>query len=173
MQFGFALRDAHQNRWNALSLFEVKADHNNSQPASPTRSTVGIFSTTANYQVSAPFTLSARYAAKWTISNDSILTSSALTQLVGGRATWDITRKMDFGIAASSTYSAGFATRQYGMGVETGYQVVGNLWFSTGYNLVGFRNADLTGEDVTRKGAFIRLRFKFDESIFTPKPRIR
>jgi uncharacterized repeat protein (TIGR01451 family) len=173
MQFGFALRDAQQNRWNALSLFEVKADHNNSQPASPTRSTVGIFSTTANYQVSAPFTLSARYAAKWTISNDSVLTSSALTQLVGGRATWDITRKLDFGIAASSTYSAGFATRQYGMGFETGYQVVGNLWFSTGYNLVGFRNADMTGEDVTRKGAFIRLRFKFDESIFTPKPKIR
>ncbi len=169
MQFGFALRDAERNRWNALSLFEVKADHNSTQPASPARSTVGIFSTTANYQVSAPFTLSARYAAKWTISNDSILTSSALTQLAGGRATWDITRKLDFGIAASSTYSAGFATRQYGMGFETGYQLVGNLWISTGYNLVGFRNADLAGEDITRRGAFIRLRFKFDESIFAPK----
>ncbi|HET6840590.1 MAG TPA: hypothetical protein VFK06_02740 [Candidatus Angelobacter sp.] len=172
-QFGFALRDSATNRWNALSLFEVKADHDNSQPAAPTRSTIGIFSTTANYQIAAPLTLSGRYAAKWTISNDSILASSALTQLAGGRATWDLTKKMDFGVAASTTYSAGFATRQYGMGVETGYQIMGNLWFSTGYNLVGFRNPDLTGEDITRKGAFIRLRFKFDESIFSPRERTR
>ncbi|HWX55764.1 MAG TPA: hypothetical protein VN176_14345 [Verrucomicrobiae bacterium] len=171
MQFGFALRDAQMNRWNALSLFEVKADNDNATPASPTKSTIGIFSTTANYQVSAPLTFSARYAAKWSLANGDAIASSAVTQLVGGRAMWDVTRKWDFGVASSTTYSSGFASRQYAMGFETGYQVVGNLWVSSGYNLVGFSNADLTGEDVTRKGPFIRLRFKFDERIFSPREK--
>ena len=133
------------------------------------RSTVGIFATTANYQISAPLTLSGRYAAKWSVSGDSLLSSSANTQLVGGRATWDIGRKWDFGVAASTTYSLGFSSQQYGMGAEFGYQLFPNMWISTGYNLLGFRNPDLTGEDITRKGAFIRLRFKFDENIFAPR----
>lgn len=169
LQAGFALRDTERNRWNALSLFEIKADHDNSQPLTPLRTTVGIFATTANYQISAPFTLSGRYAAKWSISGDSILSSSANTQLLGGRATWDLTRKWDFGVAASTTYSLGVSSRQYGLGAEVGYQLFGNLWLSTGYNLAGFRNPDLTGEDITRKGAFIRMRFKFDENIFAPR----
>ncbi len=173
MQTGFALRDAARNRWNALSLFEVKVDNGNLTPAAPTKSTIGIFSTTANYQVSAPLTFSTRYAAKWSLSNDTALSSSTTTQLVGGRVTWDVTRKCDFGVATSTTYSQGFAAQQYGMGFETGYQLVGNLWISTGYNLIGYSNADLTGEDVTRRGTFIRLRFKFDDSIFTPKPKIK
>jgi len=73
------------------------------------------------------------------------------------------------GVAASTTYSLGFSSQQYGMGAEFGYQLFPNMWISTGYNLLGFRNPDLTGEDITRKGAFIRLRFKFDENIFAPR----
>jgi hypothetical protein len=72
-------------------------------------------------------------------------------------------------VAASQLSSLGMASRQYGLGFETGYQIIGNLWLSTGYNFVGFVAADLAGEDVTRRGAFIRMRFKFDESIFKPK----
>lgn len=171
LQFGFALRDAARNRWNALNLFEVKADHDDSQPLAPVRSTTGIFSTTANYQVSAPVTLSGRYAAKWSIANDSNLASSAIMQMVGGRATWDMTRRWDLGFAASTKYSLGFNSQQYGMGFETGYRILANMWLSTGYNVVGFRDNDLTGEDVTRRGPFVRMRFKFDESVFAPKAR--
>ncbi len=168
-QVGFALRDSKKNRWNALSLFEVKVDNDNSTPAAPLHSTVGIFSTTANYQLTAPLTLSARYAAEMSLSSDSALASSAITQLMGARATWDLTRKWDIGVAASTTNSFGFSARQFGMGGETGYQVIGNLWVSAGYNVVGFKSPDLAGEDVTRKGTFIRLRFKFDENIFGHK----
>jgi hypothetical protein len=57
------------------------------------------------------------------------------------------------------------------MGFETGYKLVQNLWISTGYNLLGFRNPDLRGEDVTRRGAFIRMRFKFDENVFSPRKK--
>jgi uncharacterized repeat protein (TIGR01451 family) len=168
-QLGFALRDYEKNRWNALSMFEFKDDRDGSQPLTPVHSRIGIFSTSANYQVSAPCTLAGRYAIKWDVAGDSGISSTATTQLAGGRATWDLTRRWDIGVAASTIYSLGFSSRQYGMGLETGYRVIGNLWLSTGYNLVGFRDADLAGEDVTRRGTFVRIRFKFDENVFTPK----
>jgi len=38
-----------------------------------------------------------------------------------------------------------------------------------GYNVTGFKDDDLTGENVTRRGAFVRMRFKFDENTFAPK----
>ncbi len=84
---------------------------------------------------------------------------------------WDLTKKWDMGVAASTTYSVGYASKQYGMGFETGYRLISNLWISTGYNVIGYQNADLTGEDVTRRGAFIRMRFKFDENIFAPREK--
>jgi hypothetical protein len=94
-------------------------------------------------------------------------------QMLGGRATWDVTRRWDLGFAASTKYSLGFNSKQYGLGFETGYRVFANMWLSTGYNIVGFRDNDLTGEDITRRGAFVRMRFKFDESIFAPKAGLR
>src|SRR5215471_4867366 len=175
LQFGFALRDTERNRWNGLSMFEFKDDLDNSQPATPVHQKLGILATTANYQVAAPFTLSARYAVKWNVAGSSAgvtgLTSSAATELVGGRATWDVSRKWDFGVAASNLHGVGLSSSQYGMGAETGYQLIGNMWLSVGYNLMGFRDGDLAGEDVTRRGVFVRMRFKFDESIFTPKTK--
>jgi len=172
-QLGFALRDNVKNRWNALSMFEFKDDRDGSQPATPLHTRIGIFASSANYQVSAPFTLSSRYAIKWNVAGDNGISSTATTQLAGGRATWDLNRKWDIGVATSTIYSMGFSSRQYGMGFETGYRLIGNMWISTGYNLVGFHDADLAGEDVTRRGAFLRMRFKFDENIFSPKKEIK
>ena len=137
------------------------------------RSRASIFSATANYQVSAPFTLSGRYAAKWNVASDNVLSSSATTQMAAGRAMWDLTRRWDFGVSAGSIYNMKLGSRQYGLGAETGYRIMSNVWLSAGYNLAGFKDDDLTGEDITRRGAFIRMRFKFDENIFAPRDKSR
>jgi hypothetical protein len=171
-QLGFALRDNIRSRWNALSMFEFKDDRDGSQ-ATPLHSRIGIFSSTANYQVRAPFTLSGRYAIKWNVAGDNGISSTATTQLAAGRATWDLTRKWDIGVVTSAICSLNCSSRQYGMGFETGYRLIGNMWLSTGYNLAGFHDADLTGEDITRRGAFLRMRFKFDENIFSPKKEVK
>src|SRR5438874_10700898 len=46
------------------------------------------------------------FRSKWNVAGSSSaingLSSSALTQLAGGRATWDLTKKLDFGVAVSS-----------------------------------------------------------------------
>jgi hypothetical protein len=173
LQTGFALRDFERNRWNALAMMEFKNDNDNSQPTNPVKTTVGIFSTTANYQITAPFTVSARYAAEWNLDTSSGLSSSATTQLLGARGTWDLGKRWDVGLSASTLYSLSANSRQYGFGPEIGYRLIANMWVSSGYNVTGFRNDDLTGENVTRRGAFVRMRFKFDENIFAPKGESR
>ena len=57
-------------------------------------------------------------------------------------------------------------SRQYGLGLELGYLVTANLWVSAGYNFFGYRDEDLAGADYTTKGPYVRLRFKFDETVF-------
>jgi hypothetical protein len=169
LQAGFALRDFERNRWNALAMMELKSDSDNSQPTNALKTKVGIFSTAANYQITAPFTLSGRYAAKWNLDTNTGLASSAVTQLLGARGTWDLGKRWDFGVSTSTLYSMGANSRQYGLGAEIGYRLISNMWVSTGYNISGFRDDDLTGENVTRRGAFVRMRFKFDENIFGPR----
>jgi hypothetical protein len=48
-----------------------------------------------------------------------------------------------------------------------GYLVATNLWLSTGYNILGFKDKDLSGEEYTAQGVYFRLRFKFDEDLFS------
>jgi len=40
-----------------------------------------------------------------------------------------------------------------------------NLWLSAGYNYFGFYDKDLSGQDYTNPGYFMRMRFKFDEHL--------
>ena len=56
-------------------------------------------------------------------------------------------------------------SRHYGVGLELGYLVTTNLWVSAGYNFFGYRDADLAGADYTARGAYVRMRYKFDESL--------
>ena len=44
-----------------------------------------------------------------------------------------------------------------------------NLWLSGGYNVFGFTDKDLSPEEYTSHGAYMRLRFKFDENLFSWK----
>ncbi|HEY0564902.1 MAG TPA: hypothetical protein VGC88_04915, partial [Terriglobales bacterium] len=167
VQAGFAVRDFTENRWNAISMLEVRTDNDSTQPLTPVNNKSAIASIAANYQITAPATVSGRYAVKWSLDGQDGLTTSAATHLAGIRLTHDIGQRFDAGIAANTMFSPAMATRQNGYGAEVGTRVIQNLWFSVGYNLSGFRSDDLSGEDVTRRGAFVRLRFKFDESIFS------
>jgi len=85
--------------------------------------------------------------------------------LVSGRMLYDLNERWDAGITGSILFTEGFESRQYGLGVEAGYRVNRNLWLSAGYNFFGFEDEDLGGDD-TNPGAYVRMRFKFDEDLF-------
>jgi hypothetical protein len=45
--------------------------------------------------------------------------------------------------------------------------VATNLWLTGGYNIFGFRDKDLAAEEYTAQGVYFRIRFKFDEDLFS------
>ena len=110
--------------------------------------------------------MSARYSTKF-VDEDSLgIATKSSGHLVSGRITYDITSKWDIGLVGSLHGDGGFGNRKLGLGLEAGYLLQENLWLSAGFNLFGFKDKDLAGQDYTDKGFYLRLRYKFDESLF-------
>ena len=86
---------------------------------------------------------------------------------MSGRIVYDLTENWDLGLMAAAQFGQRGA-RQTALGIGVGYQLQQNLWLSVGYNRTGFAaDRDLVGYEYTRSGAYIRLRFKFDEDLFS------
>jgi uncharacterized repeat protein (TIGR01451 family) len=165
LQAGVAYRDTSADVWNVLALLEQRYETDHTQPLDTLKQITEIASLSANAQLSARMVITIRAAAKWVCDDSNDLRSNAATQLVSARVTYDLTKKWDAGAIVSSLLTDGFHTRQTGFGVEAGYNVAANLWLSAGVNLFGYREAVLTGNDYSSRGIYLRLRFKFDESL--------
>jgi hypothetical protein len=170
MQAGLAWRDTEQNRWNALARVEHRLEQDDQSVGVSLKSASTIVSMHADWQLSRPFMVSGRYAAKWTTDKSNGLSSKYRAQVVGGRGTWEFAPRWDVSLVASSLFGDSTASRQYGLGIEVGYLLATNLWVSAGYNVVGYRDSDLAGADYTAKGPFVRLRYKFDEALVEGAP---
>lgn len=168
MQAGLAWRDTATNRWNALGRVEHRLEQDDTQAGIQLKSSTTLLSLHADWQLSRPFLVSGRYAAKWTTDKSNGLATKYRAQVVGGRATWEFAPRWDLGFVTSLVVGDGTGTRQYGMGLELGYLVTTNLWVSAGYNFFGYRDADLAGADYTARGPYVRLRYKFDETALEP-----
>ncbi len=165
-QSGLAYRPVDTNVWNALGRIEYKRDQDSTLGAGLDRDASSwIASTHLNLQPSHHWLMSGRYAAKWLTDRSGGLESRSLTQLVGARSTWDMTERLDLGLQAYRMWGNG--ATETAVGVEAGYLVWKNLWLSVGYNVKGFSAADMAGEAYTQRGAYLRLRFKFDENTFS------
>lgn len=174
-QVGVAYRDTDTNRVNALGKIEFKLEDDESAlpsavvgtPAGASRREVVIVSTHADWHPSRPWWLTGRVAAKSvaeTFSGQVVPRYSAY--LLSGRVVYDVTERWDLGVLVAGLFSPQGNARQTALGIEVGYLVKTNLWLSGGFNLTGFSDRDLTGSEYTQHGAFIRLRFKFDEDLF-------
>ena len=170
-QVGVAYRDTDTNRVNALAKLEFKTERdasNTTTGALNTRATV--LSTHADYHPTRPWWMTGRVAAKWQTDRfEGGVTDSFRAQLLAGRLVYDVTENWDVGALAAVQLGQGGA-RQQAFGLEAGYLVRQNVWLSIGFNVSGFRgDADLTGYEYTQRGAYLRLRFKFDEDLFGAK----
>lgn len=171
LQLGVAYRDTDADTWNVLARVEHRAESDTTQPAVALKRTVEMLSLHANWQPLRPFTFSGRYAAKWVNEGSNGFRSSNNTQLLAGRAIWEFAPRMDVSVNVSTLLGRGAAANQNGLGVEVGFMVMENLWLSGGFNLFGYNDKDLTAGEYTNKGAFVRLRYKFDEDIFRKKSK--
>jgi hypothetical protein len=166
MQAGLAWRDINDHDWNALSKFEHRRESDTTGAVNLKR-VMDIVSLHANYQSDSDWQASGHYAAKWLTDESMGLNSRSNTHLASGRVMWDLNERWDVGVLGSVMGDRGFKSIRYGIGAEVGYLLQENLWVSVGYNLFGFKDIDLIGQNATDKGVFVRLRFKFDEDLFT------
>jgi hypothetical protein len=168
-QIGAAWRPVDHNRWNSLARYEYKIVNDKLAVNSDDYRT-HIVSLHGDYHPSRPWWFNGRVAAKRT--TDKTLPAGQRTysaMLLGGRMTYDISENWDVGLMTSMMYSPQGSAKQWAQGIEAGYLIRQNLWLSAGYNWVGFSDKELTGSDYTNKGAYLRLRFKFDGSLFQGK----
>lgn len=169
-QSGVSYRPVETDVWNALGRIEYKRNKDSTLGAGLNRDESSwIGSAHLNVQPSHHWLVNGRYAAKWGRDRSSGIESSSFTQLLGGRSTWDVTDRLDLGLQAYRMWGNGSA--ENAVGIEAGYLVWKNLWLSVGYNVKGFSAPDLASNAYTQRGAYLRLRFKFDETLFESSAR--
>lgn len=160
LQLGVAHRDSDANRTNLLARYEFKTEQGVELGLDRT---VHIVSTHADRQFGADTVLRGQYAVKFAQEAVDDLRMNHTTQLVGARVTRDLDSRWDAGLHVRTLISEG---TQFGAGVELGRVLKDDLWLSLGWNAIGFRDDDLADSEYTRRGVYVRLRFKFDETSF-------
>lgn len=175
-QIGAAYRDTDTNKVNALMRYEYKYERDDSGlqqgtaiQTTPSHRRVHLLSSHADYHPTRPWWLTGRLAAKWVNDPLDNVNSRYSAWLVSGRAVYDITERWDLGVMTSYMGSPYGSSKQWAQGFEVGYLIRQNLWLSAGFNWTGFSDRDLTGTDYTQRGAYLRLRFKFDEDLLERK----
>ena len=83
-----------------------------------------------------------------------------------GRVLKDFGRVWDAGVSASMLMGRTTAERQFGLGAEIGRQLPAGTWLSLGFNRFGYRDDELTADEWTRTGGYLRIRARFDETLF-------
>ena len=173
-QFGFAYRDTDTNRLNVLGKYEYWTRRDNTLSGwigdddllGPTEGyDKHIASVHADWHPDRVWWLTGRVAGKRQTDYFEGMQDRYTAYLVGGRVTYGLSERWDVSAMGYQMWSPG-GSRQYAMGAEVGYLLTSNLWLSAGYNWRGFRDDDMTGGEYTNEGAFLRLRFKFDEDLF-------
>lgn len=162
LQSGVAYRALESIGMTGLAKYEYKLERDDG-PANLKRA-VHAVSVNANWQLRRDTVVSARYAAKLAMDRSSGLSTRTVSHLVGGRVTHEINEDWDIGATAQVLLDRDTRGRQYAAGLEAGYQLKRNMWVSAGYNFMGFAERDLAGADATAKGAYVRMRMKFDEN---------
>ncbi len=165
-QLGLAWRPVDHNLINSLMRYEYKNVRDDAQISGESY-IAHIVSTHLDYHPSRPWWMSARVAAKSSLERRLPKDQQTYQAwMLSGRVVYDITERWDFGVLGSYLHSPQGGSSQYARGLEAGYLLKENLWLSVGYNLSGFQERDLNAADYTAKGAYLRLRFKFDENLF-------
>nr|WP_295382916.1 hypothetical protein [uncultured Pseudacidovorax sp.] len=177
-QLGAAYRPKDDDRFNALARYEHRSETIRGDTATAGSISGNAFGSDAslpgsyrsdiasvhlNYSPDAGNTVSGRLAFKRSSYDDGSLKSSYTAQLLYGRWTRDLNAKWDLSVQGGLLHGSGGAL-QKSLGLELGYQVMKDLWFSVGYNALGLSDRDLTAGEYTSRGAYMRLRFKFDET---------
>ena len=166
VQLGLAYRPNRSDRLNVLAKYENRYEITTPVGLTDDLGTLSrsqIVSVHANIKPYAYLQLDGRIAAKWIRSQLDTLVTHNSAQLIYARATYDLSNRLDIATQFFWMRSNNGAL-QKGVGLELGYLISSDVWLSLGYNAFGFKEFDLAGDAQLSKGAYLRLRVKFDET---------
>lgn len=174
VQLGMAYRDTDRDIWNGLAKIEQRSE---SDTALSLKRTVNLLSAHANYQVDKQWWLSGHMAVKSVADRSNGLNNRSNGHLFGVRLSYEIDHEWDASVLLmrlAASDDAGGKNRKLGLGLELGRRIQENLWFAAGYNVWGVKDRDLTQNEYTQNGFYLRLRYKFDETLFDrPRDRVQ
>jgi hypothetical protein len=169
LQLGVAYRPG--DGWDALGRYELRWDHDGGGTGAPGAVPVPDLERTAHvFSLHGAGPLGGRtrgavaWAAKWVNDDTDGIATGMSAHWVHGRTSWTLGRHYDIGLKASLIEASG--SRRGGVGVELGRRLDEHVWLSLGYNHLGYADDELTGEEYTRQGIALRVRAKFDETLF-------
>ncbi len=166
-RLGVAYRPVDTNQHNALGLIERKIEKDSAFGAAAPARKVITASVHSNWQPARAVVVSSQVATKWATDTLNGLNLKSHTSLIGSRVTYEFTERWDMSAQMSVMRDHRGGVNQRGLGFELGYLVKENLWLSIGANLSGYRDTDLVPSNLNQKGLYLRLRFKFDEDLFS------
>jgi hypothetical protein len=169
-QFGAAFRPVEDDRFIALLRYDFKTYRDRST-LDGINYQAHLASTNFNWHPSRRFWFDGRLAgeARTDVLPNSLTGGTQRSKftagLASGRVIYDITNRIDLSAMAAIIESNQAGARQHAQGLEAGYLMTKNVWLSGGYNWNGFDNADLSGTEYHNRGAYLRLRIKFNEML--------
>jgi hypothetical protein len=164
-QIGLAFRQTTLNRWSLLARYEHKYDRAPSPTGAGTRDGAHVFSSHVNFQPRTPWTFSGELALKLASQWAPGGTVKTHAELLDVRAVRDLDAHWDIGASTRALVTLGEGRAQYGVGLEVGRTLRTDLRVALGYNLFGFRDRDLIGQNYTDQGVYVRFGLKFDEGL--------
>ena len=117
-----------------------------------------------NAQVTDRWQLSANHGVKYVETKAGGDTYSGTTYLLGAETRYDIAEKIDLGLHGSVVHNPGTDSTSYSFGPSIGVSPVDNVWISLGYNVTGYSDRDFQAAEYSQKGAYVKMRFKFDQN---------
>lgn len=164
-QLGMAYRDYDSNIIDHLAKLEYRYD-DNGLADNPYKKQTYIASLHSNYHPVRRWTFSGHYAGKYNKMVQDNTASDVMAHLISGRAMYDINERWNAGVQVGTMWTDENDDLRYLVGAEVGYSPMANLWLSLGYNLTGYKDDDIANSNENQQGAYLRLRFKFDEDLF-------
>ncbi|MEI7831738.1 MAG: outer membrane beta-barrel protein [bacterium] len=163
---GFAYRPTENDNWNALLRYEYRHENDSTTPSDAYDLSAHILSADMNYQPRIDWDMNTHIAAKIGHYDQHGIVSDSNGLLLGQRITCIVTNRLELSLLGRMLTTQG-TNNQYGLGAEVGMQLRDGLWVNAGYNISGFHDTDLAGENYTDQGFYIGLKCKFDESILS------
>ena len=118
----------------------------------------------ANFMLSDRTQVALNHGIKYGESEINGIDVEGTTQLAGVEVRHDITERWDVGIHASALMNHNTNTVEYAWGPSVGVSPAKNVWMSVGYNVDGYSDEEFEAAEYSRKGAYLKLRIKFDQT---------